>query len=66
MRRYLTLLIVAALTLTQVNACDACDAEKEVEKLWTHAEIILSSDDQLTDQVSKNSRFSHLSFLYRT
>ena len=45
MLRYLTLLFVALIGLTQVSVA-------EEESAWSHAEIHLAADEQITDPVS--------------
>ena len=47
MLRYLTLLFVALIGLTQVTMA-------EEEAPWSHAEIHLAADEQITDPVSQN------------
>ena len=47
MLRYLTLLFVALIGLTQVTMA-------EEEAPWSHAEIHLAADEQITDPVSYN------------
>ena len=47
MLRYLTLLFVALIGLTQVTMA-------EEEAPWSHAEIHLAADEQITDPVSHN------------
>ena len=48
MLRYLTLLFVALIGMTQVTIA----AEEEAP--WSHAEIHLAADEQITDPVSQN------------
>ena len=47
MFRFLTLLFVALIGLTQVTQADE-------EAAWSHAEIHLAADEQITDPVSPN------------